>query len=349
MQRIDSDYQHCLTHVGEAHVAAQRENEKQRAMDEQKEKNRRMALKRGKLAAEKLKEAKTGAKPACRPVCKKAVTIVERNSAKTPTTPANNARQSTSSTSSSLSSSSISSEDSVCSVIRADRLKSSRSTGSLKHLSETPKKSELKSSRSTGSSPAKKPTKYVSINGSAVIDLSLSDHSNLSDASPVPITKITQLIKGSDIPYEPSPKTPAQPFVSRTYKVSSGDDVPMQRAVSKAGGHTQTITTTPTSSLGTKPVAKAKGASSQGRAKGTIKQYVPEFVRTKAGSLVAGKKATPTSTLPQKVQFYDHANRFSKEYDTHIDLVDETHEANSAWDAAARENHRQFSNHFGSR
>lgn len=345
LDRIDNNYKHCMTQFGEAHIAAQRENEKQRVIDEQKEKNRRMALRRGKEALDKLREAKSGGKPCIRPICKKSVTIVERNvgsSQKTPATPEHDI--SSTSSSSSLSSSS---DSSVCSVIETKKPKSARSTSSLNHLSVTPKKSALKSSRSTGSSPiGKKPTKYVSINGSAVIDLSLSDNSHLSDASPVPITKISDLIKGSDIPYKQSPKSPAKPLVSRTYKVSGGADVATKR--NKVNATAQPITTTPTSSFSTKSTTKS-AISKVATTKTGAKQYVPEFVKAKAGNSVNAKKVAPTSTLPQKVQFYDHANRFSKEYDTNLDLVDEVRDQTNAWDEAIKENRRIFSNRNGSR
>lgn len=330
LERIDGDYNHCLTHFGEAHIAAQKENEKQRIISEQKEKNRKIALRRGREAAERLKNM---GKPAnIRPVCKKTVTIVEKNAGKTPATPISDT---STSTSSSLSSS-TSSESSICSVIDKNRLKSVN----LKHLSLTPKKSALKTSRSTGSSPVKKPTKYVSINGSAVIDLTLSD-SHLSDASPVPITKVSDLIKGSDIPYAPTPKSPSKPLVSRTYKLSNGQDVATKRTKSVLS---QPITTTPTLPNSTKTSSINKTST-----KASTKQFVPEFVKNKPGSIAPLKKIPLTSTLPQKVQFYDHANRFSKEYDRNIDVVDEVHEINNAWDEAAKENQRQFCNRIGSR
>lgn len=55
IKSTEKDYKHCLSQIGQAHSAAERENIKQRKLDKQHQKNRKIALNRGKLAAEKMK------------------------------------------------------------------------------------------------------------------------------------------------------------------------------------------------------------------------------------------------------------------------------------------------------
>lgn len=333
--QIDKNYKTCLEHVGDAHLAAERENEMQRKFDEQKEKNRKLAQRRGKLAAQQLKGTTNMA----------TTTINDKKSKIVP-----NIQSTTSfSDSDTSTSSTISSESSVCSVVLAKpknssaNLKSKVSPAKIKSkVSPTkfksntlPKKSPAKVKWSS-KSPEYDPTKFASFNSSSATDISLMD-SLINDSPPV-ITKVSEMLRKSD---------PLNPRIAKTYKLSNSPSKQSQ-SISKLSRkplkpEVKTKLTTISSHINKTPSKRSKSCERSS----TIserKPYVPEFIKIKDSNLgSAMPKMHPSNALRQKVQFYDHSNRFSKEYDGTMDLEQKEQEIipPNAWQEAAKEISRQ--------
>lgn len=317
MGLMDKNYKSCMEHVGEAHLAAERETEKQQKIDEQKEKNRRLALKRGKLAAQTLKSnLKLNKTKDNKIQCKKAAPKIVEIS--------DESDDSTSSTSSS--------DSSICSVITNSRKSGTENKSKVamvQNKSNTlPKRSPLKVKWST-KTPDYDPSRFTSINSSTATDVSLTD-SPMSDPPPV-ITKVSQLLQKTN---------PTDPRVAKTYKLTNSPNKPntVKPVQKPIKNKISTI-----SSRFNKSPSKINNRDKSGLNKVTDKKhFVPEFVKSKS-PFKSSSFAQPSSSLRQKVQYYDHSNRFLKEYDGAIGLEKEVHESvpYDAWQEAKQEIQRQ--------
>lgn len=325
---LELDYKKCLEQVGEAHRAADRENAKQQLIEEQKEKNRKMALKRGKIAAEKIKENKSKPK-AANPSesCKgKQVVIVSKKVDISPDT---------TSCSTTSSSSTSSSDSSVCSVILVEKKKKpdTKTNNELYTPSISPKRSSM--ARSPAKKSAYNPLRFASANNSSATDVSLTD-SPMSDPPPL-ITKVSELL-GRKTGTKSSISLRSSPHVAKTYKLDKSpvtSRITTKKTVQKPQINTVSsrlsrVIKTPTKTSGKSPLKVLPER----------KHFVPEFVKLKSSTSTSRNSAV--QTVPQhssKVQFYDHANRFSRQYDGNIDLHE--HVQNivplNAWEEAQRD------------
>lgn len=297
----DKDYKSCIEQVGEAHLAAERENVRQRRIEEQKEKNRKLALKRGKLAAQKIKgELKLNK-------CKPIKIPEKRINIKSMTTEAKD--------DSDVSISSETSSDSSVIFINAEKDAISKTTtGTWAKMS---KKSPLNANDYD-------PTKFTSINSSTTTDISLTD-SPICDSPPV-ISKVSKLLQKSNS---------SDPRISKTYKLTKSPTKSSQNRFSTPPQKEQKIKAKITAISSRWKKSCEKSPDQTGLEK---KQFVPEFVRNKSVPPTnhVGQFNQVSNALRQKVNFYDHSNRFSKQYESAISLEKIVHEIvpPTAWEEA---------------
>lgn len=306
IEATEKDYRHCLDQIGEAHTAAERENAKQQKIDEQREKNRRIALKRGKIATEKIKSDPSKMKPTklIKPVKEKKVIEHTKKGQSTPE----------SSSSDTTTSSSSSSDSSVILVEKKSKFDKKVTIVPIPSKSNV---SHKPSSSSKGKSPIKimeyNPMRYSSANNSPA-DVSFSD-SPASDTPPL-ITKVSDLLGR-----KPARSTAlrSSPYIAKTYKLDKSP-IKSRTTPKKAAQKPQINTVSTRLSRTIQTPTKTRGKSPM-KVLPERKHFVPEFVRGKPATVT--KMDSAIQTTPQrtsKVQFYDHGNRFSRQYDGTIDL-----------------------------
>lgn len=311
LKTTEKDYKHCLSQIGQAHSAAERENEKQRQIDEQHQKNRQIALKRGKLAANKIK---TGSKMKStiqtRPA--KAKAVIDHSKKVAFQSPE------TSSSSDSSTPTTSSSNSSTPSVILVET-KNKKPEIKTKTIVPVPLKSSTTSQKAASKSPIKireyNPLRYASANNSSATDVSMSD-SPMMDTPPQ-ITKVSDLLgKKSTKPNG----LRSSPYIAKTYKLDKtpvSSRHPVKKSISKpqinsVSSRLSRTIQTPTKSSGKSPVKMLPER----------KHFVPDFVKPKPKEM-GTKKDTSVQTTPKtssRVHFYDHANKFSSEYESNLDL-----------------------------
>lgn len=311
--QTEGDYKTCLHEVGAAHLAAERETEKMKRIDAQRAKNRKMALQRSKLAAEKVKANRlTNGKtrPKETQVHTVATQVDDSLSA-----------ESDSETASSLSS--LSSASSVCSVIvRKDRKKISPTKLKSPGNNATKKKGQTNDYRAEN---------FISMNGSTSTEVSLS-----IESPPVArFTRVSDLLKKKSVDVPAAPATTVaktqsvvtKPYVSKTFKLNTSGveqrQSPRKKTIIKSmparsgksgAAHPASLTVHPIKKK--TPIARRAPLT-----KYDIKPYVPQFIKSKKPT-AATLGAAETATDAQKVQFYDHSNRFTKEYKNKLDLIE---------------------------
>lgn len=310
--QTEGDYKTCLYEVGAAHLAAERETEKMKQIDAQRAKNRKLAVQRSKLAAEKVKAKKSTNRPTAR---------VKETQVHTVATQVDHSLSADSD--SDAASSSMSSASSVCSVIvRKDKKKIS------------PKKfnSPKSAVRPPGQTNGYAPENFMSVNSSTSTDISLG-----IESPPVPkFTRVSDLLKRKSGDAVRAPSAPAartesvvtRPYVSKTFKLDKSGVEPRRSPPKKT-----TIKSMPTkpgksgpthpASLTVQPIKKKSPMTKRApHTKYEIKPYVPQFIKSKKSIAAATQSAAETVKAPQKVQFYDHPNRFSKEYPNKLNLIE---------------------------
>lgn len=336
IKSTELDYKHCLSQIGQAHSAAERENVKQRQIDEQHQKNRQVALKRGKLAAEKLK-IDSNMKSTTQTKTAKAKAVTDHSKKVVFQTPSSSSSTSTTTTPSSASSS--------CSTPSV-KLVETKKKPELKVRTIVPVPSKPTISQKANKSPIKireyNPTRYASANNSSATDVSMTD-SPMSDPPPPQITKVSDLLgKKSTKPNA----LRSSPYIAKTYKldkspVSSRNPMkkPIIRSqINSVSSRLSRTIQTPTKSSGKSPVKMLPER----------KHFVPEFVKPKPKDL-ATKKDTSVQTTPNtssKVRFYDHANKFSSEYKSNLGLEERLLNTAplNAWDEAVQEKQSNMAN-----
>ncbi|XP_031625721.1 titin homolog isoform X2 [Contarinia nasturtii] len=319
---VVKNYEKCLEQIGEAHLNAARENAKERQFEEQKVKNRKLACKRGKMAAQKLKEeqALKSAKPTVNRVKQKQVVTISKAIQSSP-----ESDTSTTSTSSSTSTD--------ASVIFVETKKKPEVKVNI------PTKMPLSPKRSVKmKSPARteyNPSRYASANNSTATDISFTD-SPMSDAPPL-ITKVSDLLgKKSSIK---ATSLRSSPHIAKTYKLDKSP-VTCRNITRKTTQKPQINTVSSRLSRVIKTPSKSSGKSPI-KVLPERKHFVPEFVKAKASSKTTTANAS-IQTAPQrtsKVQFYDHANKFSRQYDGSIDVIERVQNVIplSAWEEAKKD------------
>lgn len=312
--QTEGDYRTCLHEVGAAHLAAERETEKLKRIDAQRAKNRKMALQRSKLAAEKVKanrlsNGKTRAKETL--VQTVATQVDDSLSAK-----------SDSETASSLSS--LSSASSVCSVIvRKDRKKISPTKLKSPGQNATKKKGQTNGYRAEN---------FISMNGSTSTEVSRG-----IESPPVArFTRVSDLLKKKSVDAVPAAPAAAvaktqsvvtKPYVSKTYKLNASGveqrrSPPTKTIIKSMPTRSGKSGAAHPASLTVHPIKKKTPIVRRAPlTKYDIKPYVPQFIKSKKPT-AATLGAAETATDAQKVQFYDHSNRFSKEYKNKLDLIE---------------------------
>lgn len=307
IEATEKDYKHCLDQIGEAHTAAERENAKQQKIDEQRERNRRIALKRGKIATEKIKSDSSKMKPTkpIKPVKQKKVIEPPKKGQITPE----------SSSSDTTTSSSTSSSDS--SVILVGKKTKFDKKVTIVPIPSKSNASHKPSASPKGKSPIKimeyNPMRYSSANNSPA-DVSFSD-SPASDTPPL-ITKVSDLLGRKPVR---STTLRSSPYIAKTYKLDRSP-VKGRTTPKKAAQKPQINTVSTRLSRTIQTPTKTRGKSPM-KVLPERKHFVPEFVKGKPAT--ATKMDSAIQTTPQrtsKVQYYDHANRFSRQYDGSIDL-----------------------------
>lgn len=317
INNTEEQYSKCLEEIGQAHLAAERENAKEKQFELQKAKNRQMALKRGKIAEEKLKEEKN-MKPT------KGVVTIKPKKVVMVAPKIDRSPESTSDTSTSSSS-----DSSVCSVIQLDKKKKTeKDVKTVYPYKITPKKSSAKSPAKTS---IYNPMRYASGNSSAATDVSLTDSPSLSDTPPL-ITKVSELL-GKKPTTKSNASLRSSPHIAKTYKLDKSP-VSLRNIPKKVSQKPQLNAVSSRLSRVIKTPTKATGKSPM-KTLPDRKHYVPEFVKSKESSKQE-ESANITPTRTSKVRFYDHANRYWKEYDGHVDLIERVNNVIplSAWEEA---------------
>lgn len=219
-------------------------------------------------------------------------------------------------------------------------------------LIETKKKPEIKTkkivpvpSKSPVSPKANKspikireynPMRYTSANNSSATDVSITDNS-MCDTPPL-ITKVSDLL-GKKVTKPNGLRS--SPYIAKTYKLDKSpvsSRHPVKRPITKpqinsVSSRLSRTIQTPTKISGKSPVKMLPER----------KHFVPEFVKSKSKESDA-KKDRSVQTTPKtssKVQFYDHAKKFSSEYESNIDLEERLLNIIplNAWDEAKMEKH----------
>ncbi|XP_055294791.1 uncharacterized protein LOC129564663 [Sitodiplosis mosellana] len=312
---IEQDYQTRLAQIGEAHLNAARENDRQQQFEEQKEKNRRLALKRGKIAAQKLKEEQN-MKPTkqTNKVKEKQVVTVSKKVESSPET-----------SSDSSTSSSSSSDSSTASVILVEDKKKPQVKNKIPAVSKSVISPKKKTSSTMVKPTEYNPSRYASANNSTATDFSLTD-SPMSDPPPL-ITKVSDLL-GRRPAIKSTTSLRSSPHIAKTYKLDKSPvstrsvtrKTPQKSPMNAISSRLSRVIKTPSKTSGKSPMKVLPER----------KHFVPEFVR--------GSTSTATTQRPSKVQFYDHANKYTRQYDGNIDLIEKVQKVTplSAWDEARR-------------
>lgn len=330
-----ADYYYCLSNVGDAHVAAERENELTKQLNEQQRENRKIAAMRGRnaLQKERLKNVKKNERVIKR---KPKSSFVRKNAPKTLSLV----------------------RDEENDKVLSDEDDENQLSGSADENVDPVHDNSLRSPDKTPNELAYKPNGVVRF--SQVSDLieerrrarnlcdqimdNVDDKPKTFSKSPEPSTKTPQkkplfVTKSTgDIqlhapkspkivtktPIQKSPKN-AKRFVpktqqfSRVDKTTSGNrNIISQRSAAMA--NSKKVNT---------PSKPDKTKNFVGSSKSPQRQeFVPRFTKnptTKPGILK--NKAAPVITettatgSPEKVQFYDHFSRYGKEYDALPGLV----------------------------
>lgn len=299
LAQTDSEYKVALMQVGAAHRAAEREAEKMKLIENQKAKNRKTALQRGKVAAEKQRMKRTPVKKS----------IVKEKQVVTVATQIDDSF----SEESDSSDTSLSSASSVCSVIV---VKTKRSSPRKSKISPARAPKGDKSSKSLNNFERYNPDVFMSACSTPATEASI----DLSSDSSVPrITKISEILKRQ--PNEPgSPSIITKPYTARTYKLDKSPLEPRTAApkqtISKALKKISKFPPTRPSSILTNPIKKRSSGSSAKKtpAKNVkIQPYVPRFLpETKP-------HAEPDAP---KVKFYDQTTLSAKEYDRKMNVLE---------------------------
>lgn len=334
MKSTETDYKHCLSQIGQAHSAAERENVKQRQIDEQHQKNRHIALKRGKLAAEKMKTDSKMKSTAQTKAAK--VKVIDHSKKVAFQSPESSSSSDSSSSSATSTPTSSSSDSSTPSVILVETKK--KPEIKTKTIVPVPLKSSSvaqKANRSPIKIREYNPLRYASANNSSATDVSMTD-SPMSDPPPQ-ITKVSDLLgKKSTKPNG----LRSSPHIAKTYKLDKSP-VSSRHPVKKSSTTKPQISSVSSRLSRTIQTPTKSGGKSPVKVLPERKHFVPEFVKTKPKEMGA-KRDTSVQTTPKsssKVQFYDHANKFSSEYESSLGLEERLLNIVplNAWDEAKHE------------
>lgn len=402
MDKASKDYRACLSKVGEAHLAAQTDAAKAKAIEQQKLKNRQLALRRGKVAAEReltiqqlanRKQSPKGDKPR-----KKQVSVSTQVNDSV-----NSSNMSCSSSTSSLSSSTSSAlvdtgtGGAACNArTMAEKLQSKYRPKAIKNAvgqsSDEESDIEITNILSAQNRNKKKSVTYdlsliesddngnnISLSGGAIarpkmpqkyIDWNANDSSDTSMTQPIEvptITRVSDLLKknrttennnmiSAAFPKSSLHKTasnsiesartqsqqPPKPIITNAKeRVKSPQSIlkkPKTVAISPKPQPKPILKHTANRIQKTPKKSAVKQVASTERRQQTPFHYVPRFL-TNTQTTEEGSAA---SVQKQKVQFYDHANRFGKEYELHTHLVHREFgiggaEAGNAMEEAKRE------------
>lgn len=360
MGKAKSDLELCIEAYGGAQLAAQQEIGKAKQIDQQREKNRKMALLREKQALARLAAQKP------KPVARKGTTAtVVQEPKKRSVTVATQVNDSVNSSNLS-SSSSVSSLSSLYSSILADTSHDDRpATFAEKLRSEFRPKSAIKKgqkplsrdgsdvevanlSRTSYDTSLDNDSKrrHSTSNHSEVVeivDLTESDSSELLVTQNAPtITRVSDLLKGTRASNNAGETDQAPRLKSSLHKRSSQEELPPKSPPKpiivkpKTPERTKSPKPilkkprlTPTSpKLQPKPILKkAVNKLQKTPKKPAVKQvtgtekprshYVPRFTT----NINPNDQQPGTSGMQKTVQFYDHANRYAKEYDLPTNIV----------------------------
>lgn len=300
--QTNKDYKATLLKVGEAHRAAQHETQKMKQIESQKLKNRKIALQRGIVAAEKRKTQNTPAK---------STNLQEKRVATVATQIDHSLNDDTDSSDSSMSSGS-----SVCSVIvvKTKKISPSKKKISPKKIKATPVKLKAKINEQMYT-----PEQFMSTCASTVTDISMDIS---SDSTTPRITKISEILKKpSKLSMQEEHSTIfTQPYTTKTYKVDTSAHEPRKSTPKQQKSKTlQKISKTkPTRPGGilVNPIKKKSLASKKTSAKNmNIHPYIPRFLP---------ESNRPNTPEAPKVKFYDRLCMQEKEYDQKISIIETT-------------------------
>lgn len=310
--QTEGDYKKCLYEVGAAHLAAEHETEKMKRIDAQRAKNRKLALHRSKLAAEKVKAKRLS----------NGKGRAKETQVHTVATQVENLLSAESDSDAASSLSSLSSASSVCSVIvRKDKKEIPPMKFKSPGKGAKMKKAEANDYRAE---------KFISMNGSTSTDASLS----IASPPVAKFTRVSDLLKKKSFHSVPAAPAAAaakiqsvvtKPYVSKTFKLDKSGVEPRRSPIKKTiiksvAARSGKSGATHPASLTVQPIKKKTPIVKKAPlTKYDIKPYVPQFIKSKRPTAAS---AAETATTSQKVQFYDHSNRFSKEYENKLDLIE---------------------------
>lgn len=300
--QTDADYKATLMQVGEAHRAAHHETQKMKQIENQKLKNRKIALQRGKLAAEKQKSRKTPVKKS---------NLQEKRVVTVATQIDDSLNEDTDSSDSSMSSAS-----SVCSVIV---VKTKKISPTKKRISPIKKKFTPVKLKSKKNDEIYKPEQFMSTCTSTITDISM----DISSDSTIPrITKISEILKKPSkltMPDE-SPEIITRPYIAKTYKIDTSAHEPRKstpkQTISKSLEKIAKAMPTRSGGILVNPIKKKTTslASKKTPAKNmNIHPYIPRFLP---------ETSKPITSEAPKVKFYDRLCMQEKEYEQKLSIIE---------------------------
>lgn len=278
-------------------------------------------MKRGKTAAQKLKEDKDKMKP------NQPVNNVKEKKVVTISTKITSSPESSDSSTSSTSSS----DSPNCSVLVEDKRKPTVKTKTNAKTVIPPKKKSLEQAKSSIRT-VYNPQRFASANNSS--DVSLTD-SPMSDGPPPFITTVSDLLGRKPV----RPALRSSPYIAKTYRLDKSPvatrtttkKTPQKEQINAVSSRLSRVIKTPSKTSGKSPMKVLPER----------KHFVPEFVKGKR-STVTRNDSSLIETTPHRssrVQFYDHANKFSRKYDGNFDLEEYVQKVTplNAWDEARRD------------
>lgn len=330
--------------VGNAHLAAERENERIRKIEEQQAKNRKLALKRGNIA---IKNEQMNRLKATKPKhdSVKQVKLVTLSTQVDDSINTSDLSLTSSSSGSSVVSvelvnfkkqpakiskitrdGSLNRKSGGASEIRSRSISPQKSSNFARSPTKSPRTNRIsRSATSPSKTKQYKAEDYMSSLGTSTDFSALSSTDDL-----VPkITKISDMVnknqksKENEIAYLVKPRLRTVTVTSNAFPkrpILKNHNV---QHINKRPQSEQPLKRTPLKRAPFRVPLKQSSSSSVTPTK--KKQYVPLFKDYSGKRTISQTNENePLIPMQQRVQFYDHANRFSKDYDASLIIEDDT-------------------------
>lgn len=348
-QKLRAGYESCLFQVGDAHIAAARENEFAKKLKQQKVRNDILAKRRGREAMQRAKQTRKGSpKKNVRHPRSKSVSIQVDNLKKD----VSNSLPSTSkhiNVSSPIDLSSSQNEEKeendgnrkqsqiAESHMEYVNISSESLSSSLELIATDSKLSKVlplayeKTSSSENSNPKttmkedKNQQKVGTVYNPDNFKANDTSENSLSNEGELPFTQVSDFLNKRRLAQN-NAIISREPEVTKTLNrepsielISKSEEIKEDNKTAKSVSPAKKISS---QNQSRSPIKKNRPQSLGAKKKLTKPTYVPMFYRPST-SAISSSKPTKSSIKDdeQKVQFYDHANRYSKEYEPSADLI----------------------------